>query len=266
MPFSLTWLPQALLDAGLKVATVKGWEFRGFGDMGEVFGIICHHTGGPRKLNMPSLNTIIEGRSDLRGPLAQLALGRDGTWYIIGAGRCNHAGMGVWNGITAGNSHFLGVEAENTGLPDGDPWPGVQMDAYRRGVAALLAHIGRDAEWCAGHKEYALPHGRKNDPSFDMAEFRLEVSELLNGAALPLPPIPAAEPTVADREGRPTLRRPATGDLVKFVQTTLDLSPNGSFGPETEAAVRAFQRDHALVPDGIVGPKTWAAFDQICRT
>jgi len=32
-----------------------------------------------------------------------------------------------------------------------------------------------------------------------------------------------------------------------------------AFGPQTEAAVRAFQRDNGLVEDGIVGAKTWAA-------
>ena len=33
------------------------------------------------------------------------------------------------------------------------------------------------------------------------------------------------------------------------------------FGPKTEAAVRAFQRQRGIVPDGIVGPKTWAELD-----
>jgi peptidoglycan hydrolase-like protein with peptidoglycan-binding domain len=212
---------------------------------------------------MPSLNTIINGRPDLRGPLAQLGLGRDGTWYVIAAGRCNHAGAGMWNGVTAGNTHFLGVEAENTGRADDHPWPDVQFDAYRRGVAAILGHIGRDAEWCAGHKEFALPHGRKDDPTFDMPEFRLAVAQILHGTAPPPTAIPAAEPRSADgREGRPTLRRPATGEMVKLLQTNLGLESDGTFGPHTEAAVRAFQRNHALVPDGIVGPKTWALFDQ----
>src|SRR4051794_40746709 len=86
--FKLTWLPQTLIEAGLKVATVPGWGTRGSGDMGEVRGVICHHTVGRKTGNMPSLNTLVHGRPDLPGPLAQLGLGRDGTYYVIAAGKC----------------------------------------------------------------------------------------------------------------------------------------------------------------------------------
>ena len=34
-------------------------------------------------------------------------LGRDGTWFIVAAGRANHAGVGAWKGITAGNPPTL---------------------------------------------------------------------------------------------------------------------------------------------------------------
>ena len=260
MAFSLIWLPEVLQAAGLKVATIEGWESRGRGNMGKVFGVICHHTVGPKTGNMPSLHTLINGRSDLPGPLAQLGLGRDGTYYVIAAGRCNHAGKGMWQGITTGNSSFIGIEAENTGK-DNDPWPQVQLDAYKQGVAAILNHIGQGSEFCAGHKEYALPKGRKPDPRFDMSAFRASVAAIMNGSMAPLTPIPAAEPPGS--AGRLTLRRGATGALVEQLQKKIGVNPTGNFGPVTEAAVRNFQRAKNLVPDGIVGPKTWAALDAV---
>lgn len=256
MSFSLTWLPTVLQQAGLKVAEVPGWETRGAlgRDVGPIKGVICHHTAGPREGVMPSLNVVVEGRRTVSGPLSQLCLGRDGTFFIVAAGRAHHAGRGEWQGITAGNTHFIGIEAENSGTREDFPWPEVQMDAYRRGVAAILRQIGQPAIMCAGHKEFALPRGRKPDPLFDMNVFRLQVGAILTGTAPPPVLIPASDP-----DGRPTLRRGATGALVELIQTTVGVVADGVFGPQTEAAVRAFQRDRGLVPDGIVGPQTWAA-------
>jgi N-acetyl-anhydromuramyl-L-alanine amidase AmpD len=256
MAFALTWLPKVLLDAGLKVAEQPGWQTRGRGEMGTVKGVICHHTAGPLKGNMPSLGVVTNGRSDLPGPLAQLCLGRDGTFFVVAAGRCNHAGAGNWQGLTAGNTSFIGIEAENTGLatgPRAEPWPAVQLDAYRRGVAAILKKVKANAIMCCGHKEYALPHGRKNDPTFDMSDFRMQVGAIMGGFA----PGPSVIPS-SDGEGRPTLRRGATGDAVKELQTKLGLEATGTFDGATEAALRQFQRDKGLVPDGIAGPRTWA--------
>jgi N-acetyl-anhydromuramyl-L-alanine amidase AmpD len=256
MAFSLTWLAQVLLDAGLKVAEQPDWKNRGRGDVGPIKGVICHHTAGPLAGNMPSLGIIVNGRSDLPGPLAQLALGRDGTYFVVAAGRCNHAGAGNWQGFTAGNTNFIGIEAENTGETSGpkkDSWPAVQMDAYHRGVAAILKKIRANAIMCAGHKEYALPQGRKPDPNFDMNQFRQQVAAIMAGAV----PDPSVIPA-ADGAGRPTLRRGNTGDLVKKVQAKVNLAQSGTFDGATEAAVRQFQRDNELVPDGIIGPRTWA--------
>lgn len=265
MAHSLIWLPDVLKNAGLRVAPVDGWENRGRGDVGKIVGVICHHTAGPRNGIMPTLKTLINGRSDLPGPLAQLGLGRDGTYFIIAAGRCNHAGAGSWQGVTTGNSSFIGIEAENTGLSNDFPWPEAQMDAYRRGVAAILKHINRGSDFCAGHREYALPKGRKNDPNFDMKAFRLSVDAILKGTASDPILIPPAEPPSEPGApaGRPTLRRGATGEPVKRVQVKVGVVADGNFGARTEAAVRDFQRDHGLVPDGIVGPRTWAALDTV---
>jgi hypothetical protein len=263
MTFSLTWLPNVLETAGLKVAVVPGWELRGRAEMGQVLGVICHHTAGPRKGNMPSLQTLIDGRDDLPGPLAQLGLGRDGTFYVVAAGRCNHAGAGTWQGLSQGNTNFIGIEAENTGLPNDSPWPPIQVDAYRRGVAAILKQVGRPALFCAGHKEYALPKGRKDDPDFDMNAFREGVAAIMSGATPTPSLIPAAEAvtTGGNATPRPTLRRGDTDEFVKVIRTKLGLESSDAFSAETEAAVREFQRNHQLVPDGIVGPKTWNALD-----
>jgi N-acetyl-anhydromuramyl-L-alanine amidase AmpD len=256
MAFALTWLADVLLEAGLRVAEQPGWKTRGNGDVDAIAGVMCHHTAGAKNGNMPSLGVVTNGRQDLSGPLSQLCLGRDGTFFVVAAGRANHAGAGNWQSITAGNSRFIGIEAENTGKtegPDGDPWPAVQLDAYRRGVAAILEHLGANAIMCCGHKEYALPVGRKADPTFDMDDFRARVASIMAGTA----PLPAAIPAV-DAENRPTLRRGDTGELVKLVQTKVGAAASGNFDGVTEAAVRVFQRDHRLVPDGIVGPRTWA--------
>ncbi|MGI9022196.1 MAG: peptidoglycan-binding domain-containing protein [Acidimicrobiales bacterium] len=55
----------------------------------------------------------------------------------------------------------------------------------------------------------------------------------------------------------------STGDAVRAVQSQLNhyrpgfLTVDGSFGPQTDDAVRRFQTKNGLVSDGIVGPMTW---------
>lgn len=256
MPFSLTWLPDVLLDAGVKVAEQPGWKTRGHGDMGAVKGVICHHTAGSRNGNMPSLGIVTNGRPDLPGPLSQLCLGRDGTFFVVAAGRSFHAGRGNWQGVTSGNTSFIGIEAENAG--GNDPWPAVQLDAYRRGVAAILKKARANALMCCGHKEFALPSGRKPDPTFDMSDFRRDVAAIMAGTA----PGPSIVPA-ADADGRPTLRRGATGALVREIQAKVGAPVTGTFDAVTEALVRVFQRRHELTPDGIVGPRSWATLAEV---
>jgi len=266
MAFSLTWLLDVLIAEGLKVSEVDGWRTRGLGDVGSIFGVICHHTGvrNPTKLNMPTLKSLRDGRkaepglAALPGPLAQLGLGRDGTYFLIAAGRAAHAGKGQFQGVS-GNLRFIGIEAENAGTAN-DPWPEVQLQAYHRGVAAILKHLKKDASFCVGHKEYAP--GRKDDPSLDMKDFRAAVVAILNGTTPAPAPIPAVETAPPPGTApRPTLRRPMRSELVRTVQAKIGVQSDGTFGPKTEAAVRTFQHNHDLTPDGIVGPRTWAALD-----
>ena len=277
MAFSLTWLPEVLTRAGLKISLDPGWETRGAGDVGRIFGVICHHTVGARSQNIPSLDTLRNGRPArpaspgrpaqrrLPGPLSQLGLARDGTYFIIAAGRANHAGDGEFTfpggiRVVNGNSNLIGIEGENAGGVGDLPWPAVQIDAYHRGVAAILRHLGRGAEFCIGHKEWA-PRRKPLDPRLDMNAFRASVAAILNGTAPAPALIPPAEPPGTQR--RPTLRRGMTGPLTRLVQMKVGVTADGNFGPGTEAAVRQFQRAHNLVPDGIVGPATWDALDKV---
>lgn len=61
----------------------------------------------------------------------------------------------------------------------------------------------------------------------------------------------------------PTLKTGVRGSAVTRVQETLAFlgfyqGPiDGIFGPDTEKAVMAFQRNAGLVDDGIIGPATW---------
>jgi hypothetical protein len=101
-------LADVLRSGGCKVTELAGWKDRGrLGAFGPVKGVLCHHTAGPTTGNAPSLSTIVNGRPDLPGPLSHLHLARDGTFTVIAAGRCNHAGPGLWRGVTSGNTNFI---------------------------------------------------------------------------------------------------------------------------------------------------------------
>ncbi|MGW0522248.1 N-acetylmuramoyl-L-alanine amidase [Crossiella sp. NPDC003009] len=181
----LLWLPGVLREAGLRVTEVDGWRTRGADRMGQLRGVLLHHTAGSRKGNYPSLRTILDGTADTPPPLAQLGLARDGSWLVIASGLANHAGEGDWPGLPRNNAnpHLIGVEAESAGDPPYD-WTPAQLEAYPRGVAALLRHLGRGAEWAIAHKEWARnrPRRKKKDPAGwpgDMSGFRASVARWL---------------------------------------------------------------------------------------
>jgi len=192
---SATWLADALRAGGCKVneIVVPDWKTRGHTDgaaLATVVGIVGHHTAGAATGDLPSLGIVRDGRPDLAGPLANLMLSRAGVWVPIAAGRAWHGGAAdnpanfPWVPNGDANGYCIGIEAESAGTGD---WTAAQLDAYPRGVAALLRHQQLPASRFIAHKEWAP--SRKVDPARwpgDMAAFRATVNSILIGDDVPL--------------------------------------------------------------------------------
>jgi hypothetical protein len=180
------WLADVLRAEGLRVVEYEGWRNRGHGDFGDIWGVMCHHTGN----NNASAASIAIGRPDLAGPLSQLHLAQDGTVTIVAVGVAWHAGVGSYPGVPTnnGNWHLIGIEAANDGggspgKPHRSSWPDAQYDAYVRICAALVRKLGYGADRVIGHKDYAGAAQGKWDPgAIDMNQFRRDVATRLSGA------------------------------------------------------------------------------------
>lgn len=176
---------------------VHGWRTRNrnhVGAWGPVHGLVLHHTGDDAR-DKADLAVVTRGRAGLPGPLAQFGCDDDGTIWLIGCGRANHAGGGDPRvlravveesydsrpprpqehtgspGAVDGNARFYGVETFYSGLQP-------PTDAARRSLvllaAAICDHHGWSARSVIGHKEWS---DHKIDPGHvDMAAFRTAVA------------------------------------------------------------------------------------------
>lgn len=172
-------LPAWLRSYGLTVEEVHGWQTRGAELRSTPTVVVGHHTAtsARAKGDLPTLGILRDGRPDLPGPLCQIGLGRNGTAYVLASGKANHAGRGQWGGTT-NSALTVGIEVEHPGT---GPWTPLQLDAFDRTAAALLAGLGRTADDYCGHREWARPVGRKVDPGgVDLDAQRQRIRDLLN--------------------------------------------------------------------------------------
>ncbi|MEU2730124.1 peptidoglycan recognition family protein [Streptomyces griseoviridis] len=141
-PMTATQVVAQLKKWGIRYVEIPGWSTHNRnqkGAWGPVNGFILHHTGADvanASAKSYAASTLFKGLSDLPGPLCQFSIGADGTVYLVGWGRANHAGggdpavlqhvvdedytgqlkptRGNSNG-TDGNSRFYGVEIQYSG-------------------------------------------------------------------------------------------------------------------------------------------------------
>lgn len=204
------WLADALRSAGLTVFEMSGWQTRGK-ELDAIEGVISHHTASPPTSGLAAnLNVVMNGNGVAPGPIAQLLLDRNGTWYVIASGKANHAGAGgPWGWLplsppgqlSAANARTIGIEAINSGV--GEPWAAEMVISYEIGCAALLKRIGVGVDRLLTHHEWAP--SRKIDPAgptggrvatlprsqtWDGNAWRALVAGWMQPPAPPMPPAP----------------------------------------------------------------------------
>jgi hypothetical protein len=143
---------------GWTVQEMSGWETRGVRILTPDY-VGQHHTAAEIDID----RILRDGRSDLNGPLCNFAVHRDGTIVLVAAGTANHFGVATIN-----NSDAYGIEAtgpiplSNKGR---DAFP--NYDAQTALTVAIRMEHGWSIARIKGHKEVALPDGRKPDPAFE---------------------------------------------------------------------------------------------------
>lgn len=220
----------ALRAEGLKVVEVGSWRTHNRnhkGAWGPVHGIMHHHTvsyGNTIAQTQSSVELCRQGYSELPGPLCHGVIAKDGTVYLVGYGRANHAGGGDPNVLQAvkderytdrppvprvansagvdGNPHFYGFESVNLG--DGkDPWPAEQVDAMVRVSAALSRAHRWQHQSSIAHREWKNDKPDPKGPGMpEMPVFRAKIAERIahspswnpTGAAVPTTGTPMTAP------------------------------------------------------------------------
>lgn len=257
----LTWLADAARRTGYPVTEVGGWQTRGHGQMTTCAGVVGHDTVGAPLGDMPSLNVLINGRSDLAGPLSHYGLGRTGRIWVIAAGCCYHAGVASWAGYHSLNDQFVGIEAESDGK--GTDWSAAQLDCYPKLVGSVLDWIQQPVDRYCSHRSCALPAGRKIDPTgIDDVWMRQHAASFMaslhHGPPPPPPPPPGPTTLPALAYGQTSI---AVSHLQRFMNHTFpsynSYQPTGYYGPATAAGILEFQRRVGIQGDGrTVGPQT----------
>ncbi len=139
--------------------------------------VVLHHTAGGS--TQSALNTL---RSPSAGVSAHYLVGKDGKIYHLVDNKLAawHAGVAALHGDTSPsvNNRSIGIEIVNEG--DGKhPFTAAQYKALEQLVPWLMKTYKVPMNNLVGHKDVALPKGRKTDPAsnFDWGRIRRAVRQ-----------------------------------------------------------------------------------------
>lgn len=196
-PLTADQLVAALRAEGLRVVEHRSWRTHNRnhkGPWGPVHGVMAHHTVTSGTAS--SVELCYNGHSTLPGPLCHGVIAKDGTVYLVGNGRANHAGSGDGDVLRAvqnetplptdneadtdGNRHFYGFECINLGN-GADPWPAAQLDAIEKAAAALCRAHQWSERSVIGHLEWQP--GKIDPRGFTMSSMRARISDRLTTPA-----------------------------------------------------------------------------------
>lgn len=171
-------------------------------------------------------------------------------WYIrkdgsLHAGRAEHE-IGAHCSAQRMNHRAIGVCF--AGHHNLEPWTPMQRASWLRLAERLVRTYGIEVACVIGHRETGA---RKDCPgtAIDMHAVRAELARHLR----------------APEAAGALLARGSHGPAVLALQRALQSRGlysghlDGALGPQTEQAVRTFQRTHGLLVDGVAGPRTHAA-------
>lgn len=231
MSTMFTGLARVAKKTGFPVEEVAGWEKTGHGGMDSCSTIVIHHTAGADNgKDYNSYNTVKNGRPGLPGPLAQYGIGRNtGKVIVFAAGKSWHAGKVAKTAHN--NDNAIGIEIENNGV--GEKY---SDNAYNSAVALageLVKEFGLSVNDVLGHKEIAVPKGRKIDPSFAMGKFREDVQKYINTGKAPKGSV-----TPQKKPSAPAPQKPAPKPSASKQWPDKALLEDGDFGRVTVKALQ----------------------------
>jgi peptidoglycan hydrolase-like protein with peptidoglycan-binding domain len=218
--------------------------------------LISREQPSPRDLSDAEPWELSLGRSRARRRAQQLL-------FVPTKSRVRRISLGTLVALTAGPAASLGDAngVSNSGAPS--PAPPTPTTTTKHEIVLTTGSTGRQVRLLqqALHVKVDGTYG----PETEMAVRTFQASRSLTVDNIVGPKTKAA---LAD--GEPAIiasnkvHEEVSGETevvsdVRIVQSALKVSVDGDFGPETETAIRSFQKQHGLHIDGIVGPETWGA-------